>query len=193
MEYGNGCALLSLPCGFTKRVRSIFNRFASAFIWPTKTATGALPGTRHDGLQRLAHVIGQRVGRDVVRLHQGRVEQVAQRARVARLKPDKVFGNAGKGFRRDGCDLVQVTGVMLGPIENHHRHRHFGQAANLTFLPRFFFLKNEAGLGINNDEGLRRTHSARGEDAEKERKKCGEKTGSSSHDLGNGCTLVGAI
>src|SRR6266496_234335 len=35
VEYGIGRTFLSMPCGLTKRVRSILSCLASAFIWAT--------------------------------------------------------------------------------------------------------------------------------------------------------------
>ncbi len=40
VENGLGFTFSSIPCGFTKRVRSIFNCLANAFIWLTKAITG---------------------------------------------------------------------------------------------------------------------------------------------------------
>ena len=40
VEYGIGRTFLSMPCGLTKRVRSILSCLASAFIWPTNASAG---------------------------------------------------------------------------------------------------------------------------------------------------------
>ena len=46
-------------------------------------------------------MIRQRVGRDVVRLDERRVKQIAQCDRVARLKADVIFAGADERFGRN--------------------------------------------------------------------------------------------
>ena len=58
-------------------------------------------GRRNDRLQRDADVIRQSVGRDVVRLDEGRVKQIAQCDRIARLETNEVFARADKRLGRN--------------------------------------------------------------------------------------------
>ena len=57
--------------------------------------------------ERAADVIRQRIGSDVVGLHERRVKQVAQRDRVARLKADVVFARADEGGLRDAATCAR--------------------------------------------------------------------------------------
>ena len=100
---------------------------------------------------------GEGKRRDVVRLHERCVKQIAQRNVVARLKTDVVFRNSGKGGRRNADDLIKISAVMFRPIQHHHGGGNFGQTADLAFLLRFVLFKDMSGSRIDDDVTLRRT------------------------------------
>ena len=128
----------------------------------------------------MADVIRQRVSSDVIRLDKRRVEKIAQRDPVARLKADEIFAGAGKCFRRDRGHLVQVARFFLRPIEHHHRSRHLGEAADLAFVFYRLLLEDVTGLQINDRVSFRRVQrTASGQTEAKETKNDGK----TAHDI----------
>ena len=137
--------------------------------------------SRNDRLERDPNMVRQGVGCDVVRLDEGRVKQIAQRDRVARLETNEVFARADKRFGWKRRDLVEVAGSFVGPVEHDHRCRDFGQASNLTFLPWLPLIQNAASLRIYDGEGLSSVEGAAPKQAEREREKSDEKAARDSH------------
>ena len=145
-------------------------------------------------MQRPAHVIGQGIGRDVVRLHERGVEQIAQRDRVARLKTDIVFARPGEGGFGNDRHLREIAAFFGGPIEHDHRGRDFRQAADLALLIGLQFIEDEAGLGVHRDGCLGPCRALRC--ARKKRQNSGEEQDfarENDHGGQNRCTLTGAI
>ena len=54
-------------------------------------------------------MIGQRVGRDVVGLHQRGVKEIAQSDAVARLKADQILAGADECLGRNRGELIQIA------------------------------------------------------------------------------------
>ena len=69
--------------------------------------------TRLNRFQPGADVIGQRVGGDIVGLHERGIKQIAQRDGVTGLKADVIFRRSSKGLRRNGHTCIEIAGFFL--------------------------------------------------------------------------------
>ena len=102
------------------------------------------------------YVVRERVGSDIVRLHKGSVEKIAQRDAVTRLKANVVFSCALKSLRRNGHRSIEIAGFPFRPIQHHACRSNLCQATDLQFLPGFLFFQNVAGLRVGDKVCLRR-------------------------------------
>jgi len=87
-------------------------------------------------------------GSDVVGLHEGGVEQIAQGGAIARLEARALSPGDLRGFGRDGGELSEIGVAGLAPVEHDHGGGDLGEAADGKLLVGMSLLENEAGGAI---------------------------------------------
>ena len=117
--------------------------------------------TGQERSQPSADVVCQRVRRDVVRSDKCRIEKIAQRDAVSRLKADVIFQDSDERRLRNCHCLIEIASFFFCPIEYNARGRNFCQAADLQLFSGLLLFQHVAGLCI--DDNVRLSSGSRTE------------------------------